>query len=242
MSTSIYHRKVELFIPYEFDDPNNKGKKSKGFYIRASIDTGSKVQDLIYRAAALAEGRSSDINLFIFAQRVYNRQGELIQDDAAAWEEMWADGKGELAKEGIDAKELLIPSDRPYMRFWTKDVGSHKKGEPITDKNGTPIIYTQIPVIILCTKTGDNLQDPDKAARRWIARNEKDGFIKFVTENENVKTDTSNAFVLTEEMKVEMEIALEEASAVAGLDKEMMRANFEKNWIEKAKAKAAAGN
>lgn len=233
-AANIYHRKVELFIPYEFDDPNNKGKKAKGFSIRASIDTGSVVKDLTYKSAALAEGRSSDINLFLFAQRVYDKDGNLIKDDAAAWEAAWNDGKGDLAKEGIDAKELLVPSDRAYVRFWTKDVGTHKKGEPITDKNGVQIVYTKVPVVILCTADGDNLQDPDNAARRWLSRNEKQGFIKFVTSNEQPKEQVQ--FTLTEDQKVEMEVALEEAADAAGLDKEMMRDKFEAKWIEKAKA------
>jgi len=229
MSKSIYHRKITDFQPVTFQDPNNPGKEAMGFHLTLSPDSGNIVLDMAKKAAALAEGKSSDCHIFIFAKRSYNEAGELVQDDAQIWLDLWADGKGELAKQGLDVAEMLIPSEKAFHRFWSRDVGNHKKGDIITDTSGTPITYTKVPVTILCDPEGNPLQDPDNAARRWMTRNEKDGLLKYIS----TSTTPTPTTTLTDDLKIQMEIALESAADLSGQAKEDIRANFETKWKAK---------
>lgn len=234
MSQSIYKRRVTGFFDVEFDDPNNKGKKAKGFHLILTGDSGNKVLDMARKAAALQEGKSADLHIFIFAQRTYNAAGELTQDDAKAWEDLWNNGKGELATQGLYAKEMLIPSAKPFHRFWSRDVGDHKIGDIIADRNGTPITYSKVPITVLCEEDGTPMQDPDSTARRWLTRNEKDGLLKYISE-ESQTPSTPRA--LTEDEQTLMELELE-AFVENGrqyndqLTKESVRAAFETKWKE----------
>lgn len=225
MSQNNYRFKVTSFIPWPYTDPTTNEERN-GIYIRGAVDTGDELRDELYKAAKFKQGKSSDINMFLFCEKKVNADGVVLVDQFAAFQSL----RDRHKFEHINAVTVKVPwTDLPYHRKWTRDANNGAKtGDIVKDSAGIPITYDYIEVTILCSETGEHWEDAVATARRWYTRELKRGNI--------VPADGIPAAIPTEggaDPNAEFEAALAAFAAEAGIDditdtvRERFRARFD---------------
>lgn len=224
MQQNKFRHKVTQFIPWPYQDPSTNEERN-GIYIRATVDTGNQLIDELFKAAKFKQGKSVDINIFLFCEKVVNEKGEVLSDSFASFTQLREAGKFTH----IDALTARVPwSDLPYHRRWTRDANNGaKKGDLVCDTNGTPILYDHIEVVVLCSPEGEPWEDIQATARRWYTRELKRGNI---VPADGTAVPVSAPAASADDAAARFEEDLEAFAQTMGQDKELLRAGFKVQW------------